>query len=1225
MFKKLLFLTVLILLTGLAGNVSAIEWVATDEFGPPADTLWSTITNWNLGRVPDDTDSTTYIGWRSSVDANYICLIDGSVTAECGGTLFLGKQAGSGRWASLDITGGTLDTGTGNFAGTFNIAYWGGENAFVTMSNGVLTIGNGGGLQIGNGNGSFDLTGGTINIGEGGRLNVRSPGLLNVAGGSVVLDSNDPSLRDHKAEIEAMYFDGEIRAYDTRGVINIGVVYPLPIAEPNYSVTTLTATYKPKMAWGPEPDIAETGVDRYKVLEWEAGDLSPAALIQYIVYCSNNLAAVEGRTAPSYPAGSNSVSVAQMTIGETYYWAVDTVDTTFTVRPGENIWHFTVEDGIVSNPNPTDTASTDANPTMTWTPGAGVVTHDVYLSDDWGDVNDRNPDCLTVRSANNYTPGGLELSKTYYWAVDEDNDDGTLSSGPIWSFTTYDYFILDDFESYSNKSEILQKWSESDPTETKMYLYHNINNVHSGNVSVKIALANIFSPYYEYIYREGINVPTDITLKGTGAYLSLWFAGHEGSQQEKVYVKLEDDANSFVIAYPNNVSPDLTAIVDANWHEWRIALSEFTNVDLTNIQRFTLGIGDELNPTPTLGQSIVYFDDIEVHPRACLLSSEADITGDCVVDWYDVEIMADDWLMTDQHHIIIPAPPPNDCPITPTAPGLVAHYTLNEPFGIRVPWEPWNYNFPDAIDASCNHDGIMYSAVNPPIVTGRQGTHYYTDHQDNDYKGGAITIDPSSGLTYIDCGSSSGSNDPNWADFTDTNAFTVATWVRPNYHQSDGPNFGSIITKGDEGAWALQRHWQSWNISFYVDVPGMPWGGLSSNPAPYNGLDGILLTGPVNVFDGGWHHAVGTFEVIDENNSRACLYIDGILDASIDLDGSPMGTNDYDVWIGSNSALGGGRSWWGDIDDVRIYNYALSAEQVCHLSKDAPNLVACYEFEGNADDSSGHGHHGTLMDGASIVWDEGSYVKPASWVLDVGDANGYVNCGSSSGSSDPNWADYYHDESKSLSIAAWVCPNSLNDWQLQSAVVSKGSDNGPVSGHAWALQKDRGNSAFSFYLSAVGLDEGVSLGMPGSGNDNLWDDQWHHIAVTWNNAERHMYIDGELDASDSVAPGDHELVNLSDWDVLIGANPYDVAASGTGFRYWKGLIDDVRIYKFALSHAEVIQTMMGEYTPCLPPPLPAFSEANLWDKEPLDNQIVNFRDYAVLAESWLTDTLWPQP
>jgi hypothetical protein len=45
-----------------------------------------------------------------------------------------------------------------------------------------------------------------------------------------------------------------------------------------------------------------------------------------------------------------------------------------------------------------------------------------------------------------------------------------------------------------------------------------------------------------------------------------------------------------------------------------------------------------------------------------------------------------------------------------------------------------------------------------------------------------------------------------------------------------------------------------------------------------------------------------------------------------------INTNDYPVYIGENAEQTG-RFWNGLIDDVRIYNYALSEDEIKALSK----------------------------------------------------------------------------------------------------------------------------------------------------------------------------------------------------------------------------------------------------------------------------------------------------
>jgi len=59
---------------------------------------------------------------------------------------------------------------------------------------------------------------------------------------------------------------------------------------------------------------------------------------------------------------------------------------------------------------------------------------------------------VTTLSQTTYDPMPLDLGKTYYWRVDEVNNvnPDSVWAGNIWSFTTTDFLIVDDFESYND-------------------------------------------------------------------------------------------------------------------------------------------------------------------------------------------------------------------------------------------------------------------------------------------------------------------------------------------------------------------------------------------------------------------------------------------------------------------------------------------------------------------------------------------------------------------------------------------------------------------------------------------------------------------------------------------------------------------------------------------------------------------------------------------------------
>ena len=97
-------------------------------------------------------------------------------------------------------------------------------------------------------------------------------------------------------------------------------------------------------------------------------------------------------------------------------------------------------------PYPEDgTIYKDTTVTLGWRGGDGAVSHDVYLSDNFDDVNDgvteafqgnQTATFLSAGYAGNAFPDGLVPGTTYYWRIDEIQADGlTMHKGDIWSFT----------------------------------------------------------------------------------------------------------------------------------------------------------------------------------------------------------------------------------------------------------------------------------------------------------------------------------------------------------------------------------------------------------------------------------------------------------------------------------------------------------------------------------------------------------------------------------------------------------------------------------------------------------------------------------------------------------------------------------------------------------------------------------------------------------------------
>jgi len=149
----------------------------------------------------------------------------------------------------------------------------------------------------------------------------------------------------------------------------------------------------------------------------------------------------------------------------------------------------------------------------------------------------------------------------------------------------------------------------------------------------------------------------------------------------------------------------------------------------------------------------------------------------------------------------------------------------------------------------------------------------------------------------------------NESNFDFAGEVTVAAWIKVNRFDKE---WQAIVTKGDS-AWRIQRHQDTAAIEFActgLQVPGgSQYGGLYGNKA---------------VNDGKWHHVAGVYD-----GEKMYIYIDGIVDVSQPASGA-VATNDQPVFIGENAEINN-RFWNGLIDDVRVYNYALSEGRITAL------------------------------------------------------------------------------------------------------------------------------------------------------------------------------------------------------------------------------------------------------------------------------------------------------
>jgi hypothetical protein len=160
--------------------------------------------------------------------------------------------------------------------------------------------------------------------------------------------------------------------------------------------------------------------------------------------------------------------------------------------------------------------------------------------------------------------------------------------------------------------------------------------------------------------------------------------------------------------------------------------------------------------------------------------------------------------------------------------------------------------------------------------------------------GGAIDLDGKSGFVKI--------NDK--AAFDIGGQITVGCWVN---FRSIPPDYAAIVTKGDN----------AWRLSMLTGQPKFH--------TSVNDWNRIVLDGSTTVNANEWHYVTTVY-----NGKELCFYVDGKVDTCKPWTGG-IGQNDFDVLVGENAEQKG-RFFDGLIDDVRIYNYALSANEVAALA-----------------------------------------------------------------------------------------------------------------------------------------------------------------------------------------------------------------------------------------------------------------------------------------------------
>jgi tetratricopeptide (TPR) repeat protein len=212
-------------------------------------------------------------------------------------------------------------------------------------------------------------------------------------------------------------------------------------------------------------------------------------------------------------------------------------------------------------------------------------------------------------------------------------------------------------------------------------------------------------------------------------------------------------------------------------------------------------------------------------------------------------------------------------------------------------------------------------------------------------------------------------------------------------------------------------------------------------------------------------------------------------------------------------------------------------------------LVARWEFEQSKDgvipDTSGNGLHGRLVGDAQVYAD-----SERGNVLRLDGKGDWVDCG----------ADTKFDITDEITLSVWIKVARFDTkWQ---AVITKGIS-------IWRLDRNGTTDTLEFNCGGVTTPLGTSSYTSIGGHVNVNDGKWHHITGVYDGCRISLFIDGERDAS---------LPTLAYTRIATYTDPVRIGMNSGGYQSyeWNGLIDDVRIYSYALSPEDIKSLYEGK-------------------------------------------------
>ncbi|HII72776.1 TPA: LamG domain-containing protein, partial [Candidatus Woesearchaeota archaeon] len=382
----------------------------------------------------------------------------------------------------------------------------------------------------------------------------------------------------------------------------------------------------------------------------------------------------------------------------------------------------------------------------------------------------------------------------------------------------------------------------------------------------------------------------------------------------------------------------------------------------------------------------------------------------------------------------------------------------------------------DAEDETGNNDGTVYGATS---MAGVSNQGYYFDG--NDYI-----------LTNLYVNQTSSANEA-----------TMCAWARPTFAPIAA--YKALLST-DNGAydWMLTTYNGNWYIAYGTNY----W----NTGVAYN--------------QNAWQHLCVVF-----GNPSTTFYINGTLQSGSQATGYEASVNYFT--IGRNPSYS--EYWTGDIDEVHVFDRALSAEEI--------RQVMWGNYSKDYTNNSNHG----MISGAQFQ-PGGGYDGFGAYKFDG--TNDYIQV-----------PDAFYSEG-ATTLSAWVYPTSFSNTNPKLVLSKRGA-----TGNEWWFGLT-GSPAQVFFAAWAGpttvrnVYSGTVLSL----------NTWQHIAAVETPTHTKLYINGEY-VSSTAKTG---IMTDTTTKITIGKCSYDSTCPSEASRYFNGSIDEVRMYDRVLTDEQIKTLYEGE-------------------------------------------------